>query len=62
MSILADKKGASYVRAVDIDPWCVENILENILINDCKVITTQLNSEVPLMELDVILANINRIF
>ena len=30
LSILADKKGASYVHAVDTDPWCVENTLENI--------------------------------
>ena len=38
-----------------------KNILENILINDCKVITTELNSEVPTNgTYDVILANINR--
>lgn len=61
LSILADKKGASYVHAVDIDPWCVENALENMSLNDCKVITTELNSEVPTnVTYDVILANINR--
>ena len=61
LSILADKKGASCVHAVDIDPWCVENTLENILLNDCKVITTELNSEVPTNgTYDVILAYINR--
>ena len=61
LSILADKKGASLVHAVDIDPWCVENILENILLNDCKVITTELSGKVPTKaNYDVILANINR--
>ena len=61
LSILADKKGASCVHAVDFDSRCIENTLENILLNNCNVITVELNSKVPNnATYDVILANINR--
>ena len=61
LSVLAEKKGAIAVHAIDVEPWCVENAKENILLNDCQVITTELGGLVPQEKTyDVILANINR--
>lgn len=61
LAILAEKKGASSVLAVDNDLWCVENTQENIGLNFCKNITTQLNHKVPDSgSFDRVLANINR--
>ena len=39
LSILAEKKGAKKITAIDIDSWCYENSLDNILQNSCKNIT-----------------------
>ena len=35
LGILAEKKGAKAVLAVDNDPWCVENTQENLELNKC---------------------------
>ena len=36
LAILAEKKGAQHVDAIDVDVWCYENALENVKRNDCK--------------------------
>lgn len=61
LAILAKKMGAGKVVGIDIDPWAVENSIENFEVNevvdiecytgDCSAITGSF---------DVILANINR--
>jgi ribosomal protein L11 methyltransferase len=61
LAILAEKKGAQNVLAVDNDPWCVENTQENLGLNDCQKISAELNSRVPRFDLcELVLANINR--
>jgi ribosomal protein L11 methyltransferase len=61
LAILAEKKGAQTLLAVDHDPWCVENTQENIDLNECQKISTELNSRVPRLDhCDLVLANINR--
>jgi ribosomal protein L11 methyltransferase len=62
LSILAEKRGAKKITAIDIDNWCYENSLENILQNSCKNITV-MKGDVTLLvdkKFDIILANINR--
>lgn len=61
LAILADKKGAKNVLAVDFDQWCVENTNENLKLNQSKNIVALKGSEVPKgASYDLILANINR--
>lgn len=63
IAILAEKKGASSVTAVDIDPVCEENALENAALNNCSVIATLQGGGPALKTLprfDVVFANINR--
>jgi len=62
LAILAMKKGAPSVEAIDIDNWCYLNSLENISRNDCDLITV-LEGDASLLDgkqFDVIIANINR--
>ena len=62
LGILASKKGASTVDAIDYDPWCVDNTIENAAANLCKNINAiqgdTLDEEQPIY--DFIFANINR--
>ena len=61
LALLAEKKGAKHILAVDNDPWCVKNTQENIFLNHCHNISIQLNHLVPtLKDCDIVLANINR--
>ena len=61
LAILAEKRGAKTILAVDNDPWCVENTLENLEMNHCQKISAQLSSTVPKKKkYDMVLANINR--
>ena len=61
LAILAERLGASFVLAVDNDPWCIDNSQENILINECKNIEIQqVDSVDPTWRFDVVIANINR--
>jgi ribosomal protein L11 methyltransferase len=62
LAILAAIRGAGPVTAIDIDPWCVENSIENIDKNECSHIDLQLGTAENLGDqyFDVILANINR--
>jgi len=62
LAIFAEMKGAGKLDAIDNDPWCYENSLENIQRNNCKQISvfegdaSLLNNK----KYDIIIANINR--
>jgi ribosomal protein L11 methyltransferase len=61
LAILADKLGASDVRAIDNDDWSIENARENIKENHCINITAQKLDRLPgSRHYDIILANINK--
>lgn len=62
LAILAEKKGASDILAVDIEPWSVENTIENAERNGCSRICGLLGDVDAINEKDfgVILANINK--
>lgn len=63
LAILAAKKGASYVEAVDVDEWAYRNALENIERNGVPEIHCLLGDATCLTSdkhFDLILANINR--
>lgn len=62
LAILAKKKGAKDVDAIDIDNWCYVNSIENIERNDCQDIKVY-EGDVALIKgniYNVIIANINR--
>src|SRR5690606_30729466 len=62
LAILAKKKGAAAVEAIDVDQWCYLNALENVERNNCPDIEVHLGDRA-LLEgkgYDIILANINR--
>ena len=62
LAILAALKGARPVDAIDIDPWCYENTVENIARNNVDDINTY-EGDVALLagkQYDLIIANINR--
>ncbi len=62
LAIFAEMKGATNIDAIDIDPWCYENSLENIEKNHCKNIKVY-KGDVSLLgdkKYDYIIANINR--
>ena len=62
LAIVAEKKGAAAVDAIDIDNWCYQNTLENIERNECTQITAY-EGAAELLEgkkYDVVIANINR--
>ncbi len=62
LGILAIKLGANFVTAIDIDPWAIDNCIENCQKNH----VTQINilqgdaDIIPNQAFDIILANINR--
>ena len=62
LGIAAMRLGAAEVLCVDIEPWCIENTLENALLNDCARLKAIQQSEVPTDgdKFDCIIANINR--
>ena len=62
LAILAEKRGAKAVDAIDIDHWCYENSLENVNRNDCEKISVYEGTAALLKDrrYDVIIANINR--
>ena len=62
LAILASKRGAKKIVAIDIDTWCVDNSIENIALNKAANIEVLLGGAELLkgMQFDVILANINR--
>ncbi|MEZ5004667.1 MAG: 50S ribosomal protein L11 methyltransferase [Chitinophagales bacterium] len=64
LAILAKVLGANDIIAFDNDPWCYENALENVQINDASTIQLIEGSleAVKDEDFDIILANINRNF
>lgn len=62
LAILADKMGAIFVTAVDIDKWAFENSVENSIINHAKNVQSILGSieNISGRNFDVILVNISR--
>ncbi|WP_339700400.1 50S ribosomal protein L11 methyltransferase [uncultured Marixanthomonas sp.] len=63
LAILAEKRGATQLDAIDIDTWCVENSQENVERNDCSHISVALGDATVLRTeptYDTIIANINR--
>ena len=62
LALLARKRGASPVVAIDNDPWAYENNLENNARNCIDDITVKLGDATAIGEqvFDVIIANINR--
>src|SRR5690554_1475842 len=62
LAILAEMRGASKIKAIDIDEWCYENSVENTQRNNCETITVELGdaSLLPGRKYDTIIANINR--
>lgn len=62
LAILAGKKGASAITAIDNDDWAYQNAMENVIRNNLEIIEV-LHGDAQLLEgkrFDVILANINR--
>ena len=61
LAILAEKRGAKKILALDNDSWCVENTLENLALNHCLNISAELSSNfIQTYKYDMVLANINR--
>lgn len=62
LGILAEKRGANLVDAIDIDNWCYLNSLENVERNSCNKITVFEGGAELLIDqtYDIIIANINR--
>ena len=62
LAIFAEMKGANKIDAIDIDPWCYENSIENTKKNGCNKISVY-KGDASLLDgknYDVIIANINR--
>ncbi|MEX8547128.1 MAG: 50S ribosomal protein L11 methyltransferase [Mucilaginibacter sp.] len=62
LAILASKKGAAEITAIDNDPICCESTIENAVLNSVENIAVFCGSKeaIPNETFDVILANINR--
>jgi ribosomal protein L11 methyltransferase len=63
LAILAAKKGAAPITAIDIDEWCVNNSIDNLALNhidNIKVFQGDASSLATEGPFDVIIANINR--
>jgi ribosomal protein L11 methyltransferase len=62
LAILASLKGAARVDAIDLDPWCIENTIENSQANNCNNIFTFLGEVLSISKptYNFIFANINR--
>ncbi len=62
LAIFSEMRGASEVEAIDIDPWCYENSVENAARNNCRKIKVFEGDASLLKEqqFDVVIANINR--
>lgn len=62
LAILAEKLGAQWIFAPDIDTWSYDNAIENAKLNDCKRIEVALGDHQLLdgKSFDIIIANINK--
>ncbi|MCB4808179.1 50S ribosomal protein L11 methyltransferase [Tamlana sp. 62-3] len=62
LAILAEKKGAKPIDAIDYDNWCYLNSLENVERNNCEHITV-IEGDASVLgknKYDIVIANINR--
>ena len=60
LAILAEKLGAEQIYAIDVEPWCYQNTVENIATNGCQhIIAAQGDESNSPKEFHTILANIN---
>lgn len=62
LAILASKRGAKELIAIDNDDVCYESAIENAALNDIDNLTSLCGSKevIPALDFDIILANINR--
>lgn len=63
LAIMAHKRGATEIDAVDIDEWCIENSRENFSLNDCAFIDLWLGGIETVdatQRYDLMLVNINK--
>ncbi len=62
LAILASKRGASQLFAIDNDDVCYESAIENAALNGIDNLTSLCGSKeaIPTLDFDIILANINR--
>lgn len=61
LAILAEKRGAADVYAIDYDEWSIDNAQENCTNNDCTMIRLeQADTAAHATPADIILANINK--
>ncbi len=62
LAIFAEKRGASFIDAIDNDAWCYENSVENVERNNCHNIHVYKGDAALLKDksYDFIIANINR--
>ena len=62
LAILAAKKGAKNILAIDNDEWAYKNSLENVERNNCSDIIVKMGDEQAIgnVKFDLIIANINR--
>src|SRR5690606_12892197 len=62
LAIVAEKRGAVEVDAIDIDNWCYQNSMENVERNNCSRISVFEGGAELLggKKYDVVIANINR--
>ena len=62
LALVATKLGAMDVKGFDIDPWSIENSIENAGLNQCEdvIFVEGTIANEPLKKYDVLLANINR--
>lgn len=63
LAIMAHKRGATDILAIDIDDWCIENSQENFSLNNCTSIKLALGGIENVAEtetFDIVLANINK--
>ncbi|MFM1932460.1 MAG: hypothetical protein RL226_1763 [Bacteroidota bacterium] len=61
LALLAEKRGAKVIDAIDIDDWSTENCKENMELNSCSLVSPiQGDANAIQRNYDVVLANINR--
>jgi len=63
LSIAAVKMGAAYAVAVDNDPWCYENCIENCALNNVEERIKVVEGEIEIIpeeDFDLVLANIQK--
>ena len=62
LSVIAEKKGAEFIYAPDIDEWSFNNAKENVILNECSKIQVALGGAELLKNksFDFVIANINK--